>query len=140
MFEAGLNLGVNVNLSSGKPLTPLAINPNLIYQNAGEIPTAPRGSGIQTVDGVMTRTPFESQVDLQAAWSTKFSGSRKITFIADVFNLLNERRTTNYDQDVQLTGGTVNPDFGKPVNTLLSGTPAQFQAPRNMRLGVRFEF
>ena len=27
----------------------------------------------------------------------------------------------------------MNPDFGKPVNTMLSGNPPQFQAPRNMR-------
>ena len=32
----GLNLGVGCQLSSGKPLTPLAANPN--YDNAGEIP------------------------------------------------------------------------------------------------------
>ena len=140
MFAMGLNLGVAMNLTSGRPLTPMAINPNGNYQNAGEIPTAPRGSGIQTIDGFMTRTPFESQVDMQAAWSTKIGGSRKITFMADVFNLFNEQRTIGYDQDVQLTGGTTNPDFGKPVNSLLSGTPAQFQAPRNVRAGIRFEF
>ena len=135
-----LNLGVNLNMSSGKPLTPLAINPNLNYQNAGEIPLTPRGSGIQTVDGFKTRTPFESQVDLQVAWSTKFSRIGNVTFTADSFNLFNERRIVNYDQDVQLSGGTANPDFGKPVNTLLAGTPAQFQAPRSVRVGIRFEF
>jgi len=136
-FAMGLNLGVNVNLSSGKPLTPMAANP--VYDSAGEIPVTARGSGIQTIDGFMTRTPFESQVDLQAAWSTKLARN-KITFMADIFNLFNETRTTGYDQDTQLTSSTVNPDFGKPVNSLLSGTPAQFQVPRSMRVGVRFEF
>ena len=33
----------------------------------GEIPDGPRGSGIQTIDGFKTRTPFQSQLDLQAA-------------------------------------------------------------------------
>jgi outer membrane receptor protein involved in Fe transport len=63
-----------------------------------------------------------------------------VTFIADVFNLLNERRVTSYDQNTELNASTPNPDFGAPINTLLSGSPAQFQAPRNLRLGVRFEF
>jgi hypothetical protein len=34
----------------------------------------------------------------------------------------------------------VNPDFGKPVNTNLAGNPPQYQAPFNMRVGIRFEF
>jgi len=137
-WDMGLNLGVNLNLSSGKPLTPMAANPN--YDSPGEIPEAPRGSGIQTIDGFMTRTPFESQVDLQASYSVKMTGKSKLTFLADVFNLFDQRRVINYDQDTELGASTPNPDFGKPVNTLLSGTPAQYQAPRNLRVGVRFEF
>src|SRR5262249_10818317 len=54
-FPMGLNVGLGLNVSSGKPLTPFDPNPN--YQNGGEIPDAPRGSGIQTVDGFKTRTP-----------------------------------------------------------------------------------
>ena len=136
-FTMGLNLGAGINLSSGKPLTQMVANPN--YSSAGEIPTTPRGAGIQTVDGFMERTPFESQLDLQASWSRSLGG-KKITFLADVFNLFNQQRITNYDQNLQLNAGAPNPDFGKPVNSLLSGTPPQFQAPRNMRVGVRFEF
>ncbi len=71
----GLNVGVNVNLSSGKPLTPMAANP--VYDSPGEIPVAARGTGIQTIDGFMERTPFESQVDLQAAWSLEDLGSQQ---------------------------------------------------------------
>ena len=68
-----MNLGVGLNLSSGKPLTPMAANPN--YGSDGEIPVAPRGSGIQTVDGFMKRTPFESQVDLQASYALRMAGA-----------------------------------------------------------------
>ena len=138
MFHAGLNVGVNVSLSSGRPLTPMAANP--VYDSPGEIPVAPRGSGIQTIDGFLERTPFESQVDLEAAWALKFAGNRRITFMADVFNLFNEKRILNYDQDTQLNAGTANKDFGKPVNSLLSGTPAQYQVPITLRIGARFEF
>jgi hypothetical protein len=60
--------------------------------------------------------------------------------MAEAFNLFNERRIIGYDQDTQLNASTPNPDFGKPVNSLLSGTPPQYQAPFNLRVGVRFEF
>jgi hypothetical protein len=138
MFGTGLNLGVGLNLSDGKPLTRMAANPN--YDSPGEIPEGPRGSGIQTIDGFKTRTPFESQVDLQASWGVNFGGRRRLTFLADAFNLFNQRRVTNYDQNTQLQAGTPNPDFGKPISILFAGNPAQYQAPFNLRVGVRFDF
>jgi len=137
-FQSGLNLGVGLNLTSGKPLTPMAANP--VYDSDGEIPVAARGTGIQTVDGFLTRTPFESQLDFQAAWTAKLGAQRKITFMGDIFNVFNQRRITGYDQDTQIDASTTNPDFGKPVYSILSGTPPQFQAPFSARLGVRFEF
>ena len=134
----GLNLGVNLNLSSGRPLTPMAANPN--YDSAGEIPVAARGTGIQTIDGFMTRTPFESQVDLQASYVAEDAARRKLTFLADVFNLFNQSVCTTLRSEHAAQRQHANPDFGKPVNSLLSGMPAQFQAPFNMRIGVKFEF
>lgn len=116
----------------------MAANPN--YDTPGEIPEAARGTGIQTIDGFKTRTPFERQVDLQASYAVKMPGTGKLTFLADVFNLFNELRATSYDQNTQLTGGATNPGFGKPVKALLSGSPGQFQAPLSLRLGVRFVF
>jgi hypothetical protein len=137
-FMNGLNLGVNLVLTSGKPITPMAANP--VYDSEGEIPVTARGTGIQTIDGFLTRTPFESQLDLQAAWSARVGGKKKLTFTADIFNLFNERLVTGYDQNTQLNSSTPNLDFGKPVNSLLSGTPPQYQAPFNARVGVKFEF
>ena len=64
----------------------------------------------------------------------------QLTLLADIFNLFNERRVLSYDQNTQLTYPNDNPDYGKPVNSLLSGTPPQFQAPINVRVGIRFEF
>jgi hypothetical protein len=45
-----------------------------------------------------------------------------------------------YDQWTQLDGPADNPDFGKPVTQVLSGAPPQFQIPRQVRFGVRFNF
>ena len=136
-FDMGLNVGLGVTLSSGTPLTPLAANPN--YNNGGEIPEGPRGSGIQTVDGLKKRTPFESQVDMQASYRVRL-GRQNVTVLADVFNLFNQKRTIGYDNYTDLSFGVPNPDFGKPVTQNLGGAPPQFQAPFAMRLGVRFEW
>jgi outer membrane receptor protein involved in Fe transport len=138
VFPMGLGVGVGLNVSSGAPLTPLAANPN--YTNGGEIPEAPRGSGIQTIDGFKRRTPVQSTVDLQAAYDLKFGGARKITLLADVFNLFNTETVLMYDQWTQLTGPVSNPDFGAPITQVLAGAPPQFQTPRQVRVGARFTF
>jgi hypothetical protein len=136
-WSYGLNLGVGVNLGSGKPLTPLAAN--AYYASGGEIPTAPRGSGIQTIDGFRTRTPFESQVDLQASYALRV-GARAITVVADVFNLFSQQRVLDYDTWTQLSSLDPNPDFGKPVSQVPTVVGPQFQAPIQARVGIRFSF
>jgi hypothetical protein len=137
-FPMGLGIGVGLNVSSGAPLTPLAAHPN--YTSGGEIPEAPRGSGIQTIDGFRKRTPVLSTVDAQAAYALKFGGARKLTLLADVFNVLNTRTTLTYDQWTQLSGPVANPDFGAPISQLVGGAAPQFQAPRQVRLGARLTF
>ena len=137
-FPLGLNVGVGLNAVSGAPLTPFAANP--VYDSGGEIPTAPRGSGIQTVDGFKTRTPFLTTVDLQASYRLALGKTRAITLVADLFNLFNEQKVTGYDQWTQLGFQVANPDFGLSVTELLSGRPPQFQAPFEMRVGARLTF
>jgi len=138
-FHNGLNLGLSYNISSGKPLTPLASNPN--YTNDGEIPGGPRGSGIQTIDGFKTRTPVQSLVDFQASYTLNVSGARRITLLADIFNLFDQHTTLDYDNYIDLAfGAPINPDFGTPTSNLFSGAPPQFQSPRQIRIGARFEF
>src|SRR4029079_16724942 len=56
----GLNIGLGLNVSSGKPLTPFDPNPN--YASGGEIPDAPRGSSITTYEGFQTRTPHRRHI------------------------------------------------------------------------------
>jgi TonB dependent receptor/Carboxypeptidase regulatory-like domain/TonB-dependent Receptor Plug Domain len=132
-----LNLGVGFNGGSGAPLTPLAANPN--YGNGGEIPTAPRGSGIQTVNGFLMRTPFTTQVDFQASYNLKMGGARRLTLLADIFNLFDQQTVLNYDTWTALTfGGPANPNFGQPTSEIIAGP--QIQAPRQIRLGARFQF
>ena len=137
-FPMGLGIGVGVNAGSGAPLTPLAAHPN--YANGGEIPAAPRGSGIQTLDGFKKRTPVLTDVNLQASYKLRLGGNYNVTLLADVFNLFDSQTVLMYDQWTQLTGPAPNPDFGAPVTQVLGGAPPQFQAPRQVRLGARFSF
>src|SRR3954447_11531314 len=139
LFPWGLNLGVGLNISSGKPLTPMDPNPN--YASGGEIPDAPRGSGIQTADGFKSRTPVQSQVDFQAAYHLRLGGRNRIALMADVFNLFNQQTTLDYDNWTAVTfGAPRNANFGLPTSSLFAGNPPQFQTPRQVRFGIRYEF
>ena len=130
----GLNLGAGVQLSSGKPLTAMAANP--YYENEGEIPEGPRGSGIQTVDGFKKRTPFTSDVNVHADYAIRLGQTQRVVLLADIFNLFNQQNALDYDADTESTFGALNPDFGQPV---IARVP-QFQTPFQIRFGARFEF
>jgi hypothetical protein len=61
----------------------------------------------------------------------------RISFIADFFNVTNNRRLRLPDQFRQLDLGAENPDFLQPSTiNLTSG----FHLPFSVRLGARFEF
>ena len=131
-----LNVGLGWNIGSGKPLTPLAANPN--YDSGGEIPEAERGSGIQTVDGFRKRTPIETAFDLHADWTLKF-GERRFVLLADAFNLFDRQQPLDYDNWTQLSASVLNTNFGQPTNGGASRFTS-FQAPRQIRVGARFEW
>lgn len=132
-FAGGLAIGAGLNLSSGKPLTSMASLP--IYDNDSEVPMTKRGAGFDTIDGFKKRTPFESQVDVQASYAVTLGG-RKVTLIADAFNIFNSRRVTDYNAAYEQSFGVLNPDYGTPTSANVAGQ--QFQAPFNLRLGARF--
>src|SRR5262249_27050159 len=104
-----------------------------------EIPADARGAGIQTVDGFMTRTPFQSDMDLQAAYRFKLGSDRRLTVLADIFNLFDQQIVTAYDTYTSLTfGAGANPNFGQPTSQIVFGP--QIQAPRQIRIGARLSF
>ena len=139
-FNWGLNAALGLQLSSGKPLTPLASNPNINYQNGGEIPECARGCGFQTIDGFKDRTPFTTDVSAHVDYGIRFSGTRRIVLLADVFNLFNRQTVLDYDNWTESTFGAENPNFGQPTTSVLGGNPPQLMAPRQIRVGARFEF
>ena len=130
----GLNVGAGLTFSSGKPLTALAAHP--VYGNSGEIPEGPRGSGFETVDGFRTRTRPLYDAAVHADYRLTLNRTQHIVLLADVFNLFNSQTPTDYDPDTQTSFPVVNPDFGQPSRANL----AQLQTPRQIRVGVRYEF
>jgi outer membrane receptor protein involved in Fe transport len=129
LTRIGVNLGLGFNAFSGTPLTPLAANP--VYENAGEIPEAPRGSGIETVEGFRERTPWLTGVDLHVDYQLPIGGERRVLLLADVFNIFNQREPVDYDNYTETTFTVANPDFGRVI---------EYQEPIQARVGLRFEF
>jgi hypothetical protein len=136
LMDNGIGVGVGFTANSGTPLTALAANP--WYTNGGEIPETPRGGGFDTTDGFKERTPAEVQLDLQGSYTFNFLGDRRITLLADAFNVLNLRRTTQYNSFTELSFGVPNPDFGTPTSGNVAGQ--MFQQPFQLRLGARLNW
>ena len=140
VFNFGLNAALGLQISSGKPLTPFAANPNINYQNGGEIPECARGCGIETVDGFKDRTPVLADISGHVDYGFRFTGTRRIVLLADIFNVFNMHTVLDYDNWTESTFGALNPNFGQPTTSVLGGNPPQKQTPRQIRLGARFEF
>jgi hypothetical protein len=117
----GLNLGLNVHVESGLPISEFNAHP--VYLNAGEIPVGGRGK--------LGRTPTYTRFDLHADYPINFNERYKLKVVADLFNLFNSRRVRFPTQFAQLDFGSPNVDFLKP---------ASFYNPFNLRLGLRFQF
>jgi hypothetical protein len=115
-------------------LTALASLP--IYNNDSEIPETPRGEGFETVDGFKKRTPMETQVDLQASYSLNLGGNRRLTLLADAFNVFNIRRALDYNAATEISFDQPNVDFGTVTSQNIAGQ--MFQTPFALRVGARF--
>lgn len=132
----GLNLSLGLELQSGAPLTAFAAHP--VYDTGGEIPLTPRGAGFETSDGFLTRTPWTKPVNAGVSYALRM-GARSLLLSADVFNVFDTQTTLDYDAFSELQFGVPNPDFGAAgVSATASGQ--QFTTPRQIRIGIRYEF
>ncbi|MPZ17929.1 MAG: TonB-dependent receptor plug domain-containing protein [Luteitalea sp.] len=127
-FDMGLNAGLGLNVGSGRPLTALASNP--AYRSSGEIPETPRGAGFETLDGFRDRTPVEATFDVHLDYALRLGGQR-LVLLFDSFNLFDRQGVIDYDNYTQSTFPSDNPDFGRVL---------QYQNPRQVRFGIRFQF
>jgi len=117
----GLTTGINIHMESGLPQSEFFAHP--VYLNAGEIPVGGRGK--------LGRSSFYTRVDLHGDYSYKITEKVALKFVADWFNITNDRRVFIINQFRESTAGQLNPDFGQP---------RLFHTPTSLRLGARLEF
>ena len=129
-FDMGLRMGANFMWQSGRPQNCFGVHPTDGFAAAygaesfycqGEL--ASRGS--------FGRTDNRWNLDLNAQYPVEFANNQKVMVSLDVFNLLNNDAVTEVVETGDTDGGAVNPFFNEPV---------QYQSPRAVRLGVRYEF
>jgi hypothetical protein len=117
----GFTTGLNVHMESGLPQSEFFAHP--VYLNAGEIPVGGRGK--------LGRTSFYTRADLHGDYSYKLTEKVSVKFVADWFNITDDRRVFIINQFRESTAGQLNPDFGEP---------RVFHVPTSLRLGARLEF
>ena len=81
--------------------------------------------------GANGRTSTEVGLDLSASWQHQFNRWATFAVGATVFNVLNSRETTLFDDNVELQAGVTDPDYLKPL---------AFQNPRSLRVFARWSF
>jgi outer membrane receptor for ferrienterochelin and colicin len=122
-WNFGLSLGANLVYQTGTPISRLG------YHNGYgryELFLLPRG-----VEG---RTPDTTRLDVNLAYALKLANKQSLRFILEVTNLLDSQTATVIDQRYNLAQG----DVGQTNPNYKSGF--YFQAPRSIRLGVRYSF
>jgi hypothetical protein len=120
-FLNGMTFGANLHGESGIPISEYLAHP--AYLNAGEIPVGGRGK--------LGRTSPFYRLDLHFDYPWQITENSRLSFIADFFNVTNNRTIQRVDEFRENTTGQLNPDFS---------APRTFYLPFNLRLGMRFEF
>ncbi|UXI68616.1 TonB-dependent receptor domain-containing protein [Tahibacter amnicola] len=90
------------------------------------------GNSVLRPRGSFGTTRWITQIDLSVAWTPKI-GEGNLILKADVFNVFNAKRPTDYNEIGDRTRATPehNPNFG---------LPASYQTPRYFRFTARYDF
>lgn len=120
-WDNGLSLGASFQWESGTPISRLGFHDGY---GRYELFLIPRGT-----DG---RTPATSKLDINLAYVMKLLQKHRLRVNFDITNLLNSQTATVIDQRFNSLEG------GPQVDTYKQ--PFAFQAPRSVRLGVRYSF
>jgi hypothetical protein len=130
-WDFGLTLGASFTYATGTPVNRLGIGTNFAgYTDRYVLFLNPRGS-----EG---RTPDTTRLDLNVGYAFKVTGKQKARLMLDITNVLNSQTATALDQRYDLTADLTIPD-----NLRLNGyfkAPTNFQAPRSVRIGLRYSF
>ncbi|HJV48097.1 MAG TPA: TonB-dependent receptor [Geothrix sp.] len=127
-WDFGLTLGASFTWATGTPVNRLGF--------ADQVQPFPytRYELFLTPRGTEGRTPDTTRLDVNLGYSFKLARQRQVRLMLDITNLLNSQTATAVDQRYNFSGldvGQTNPYYKFPTT---------FQAPRSVRLGLRFSF
>ena len=140
-----IKVGINLNSTSGRPLSRIGFVPSTTPGDATLYTSASTyyyldstGTTVLGQRGDQGRTPWTHTIDLQAAYTKKINANT-LTFQVGIFNLLNSQTASELNEinDYSRTTTTV----GLPGRVSLNyGLPTSYQPPRSIRLTTRYEF
>ncbi len=127
-WDFGLSLGATFNYATGTPVNRLGFADQVqpFPYTRYELFLTPRGS-----EG---RTPNTTRLDLNLSYTFKVLIKHQVRLMLDITNVLNSQSATALDQRYNFSGldvGQTNAYFKSPTT---------FQAPRSIRLGLRYSF
>jgi outer membrane receptor protein involved in Fe transport len=144
----GLNLGIGIRVSSGKPISELLAHP--LFANAGEIvcnstvlgtldiagdavfsPATQLNGCESSGRGGFAKTDTFGTVDFHVDYPVRISERFSLKGGVDVFNTFNGLRPRDRREFKEVSAGTPDLDFD---------TPTRFQRPFNMRFSLRLEW
>ena len=112
----GLTFGGGATVLSGNPLTTFFAQAP--YVNAGEVPQFGRGD--------LGRAPVTGSVDAHIEYPFRLTERMQLKVGFDLFNIVDSTRQTTLNQDGDLSYGSNNVDFKKPVTNGGAVSPANF--------------
>jgi outer membrane receptor protein involved in Fe transport len=136
-----LMVGGSFRAQSGIPFNALIPDPSGAYGN-NEGFAVPRGTAINPLTG-KNRTPFTTNLDLNAYYPIHLSENKQLRLQVDWFNVFNTQRAIRQDETFTINSGI--PNAGAGANSIQFANPFYgagtiFQFPSYLRLGVKFQF
>ena len=162
-INENFRLGMNFVAASGRPKSCVGFVPESAADYYGPDGSLSGGSGEYTsassyycLDdagrtrltqrGSFGRTPWTNSIDLSLAYLKKF-GDQRLTLQADVFNVFDSRKVTEYNELRDYSradtrgAGAINPaDFQPGIVNYNYGNATGYQSRRSVRLTARYEF
>lgn len=140
-----IKVGINLNSTSGRPLSRIGFVPSDTPGDAALYTSASTyyyldstGTTVLGQRGDQGRTPWTHTIDLQAAYTKKINANT-LTFQVGIFNLLNTQTATELNEINDYSRGTTTVGSVGRVS-LNYGLPTSFQTPRSVRFTTRYEF
>ncbi len=147
LFTPIFRVGINTTLSSGRPRNCIGFVPPSVADydaGAGGYVAASsfyclnaQGVSVLTQRGSEGRTPWTNSIDVAFTWTPKIA-SGKVSFQADVFNLLNRQRVLEFNEIRDFSRATSITPPGQLNQNY--GQPTSFESPRSVRLTARYEY